>query len=199
MAENLYIPEISGPLRSFMLKVPEEIQQASGIRVMGKLIKSIVFTTDICIIRNVNADAVIAVYPFTPQPIITQAIMSAAEIPDYTGDGAPTSNDVVRQVCDTIDIPVVVTVISEHEDIESRLEAGAKIFNVSAAGKTTNVVREIRKRHPDIPIIATGGPTSESILATIEAGANAITWTPPTNGEVFRDIMNAYREGKPHP
>ena len=49
MAENLYIPEISGPLRSFMLKVPEEIQQASGIRVMGKLIKSIVFTTDICI------------------------------------------------------------------------------------------------------------------------------------------------------
>ena len=38
MAENLYIPEISGPLRSFMLKVPEEIQQASGIRVMGKLI-----------------------------------------------------------------------------------------------------------------------------------------------------------------
>ena len=49
MAENLYIPEISGPLRSFMLKVPEEIQQASGIRVMGKLIKSIVFTTDICL------------------------------------------------------------------------------------------------------------------------------------------------------
>ena len=125
MAENLYIPEISGPLRSFMLKVPEEIQQASGIRVMGKLIKSIVFTTDICIIRNVNADAVIAVYPFTPQPIITQAIMSAADIPVFTGVGggltqgkrvvnlsmhaefqgaigvvvnAPTSNDVVRQV-----------------------------------------------------------------------------------------------------
>ena len=146
MAENLYIPEISGPLRSFMLKVPEEIQQASGIRVMGKLIKSIVFTTDICIIRNVNADAVIAVYPFTPQPIITQTIMSAADIPVFTGVGggltqgkrvvnlsmhaefqgaigvvvnAPTSNDVVRQVCDTIDIPVVVTVISEHEDIES--------------------------------------------------------------------------------
>ena len=206
MAENLYIPEISGPLRSFMLKVPEEIQQASGIRVMGKLIKSIVFTTDICIIRNVNADAVIAVYPFTPQPIITQSkrVVNLSMHAEFQGAigvvvNAPTSNDVVRQVCDTIDIPVVVTVISEHEDIESRLEAGAKIFNVSAASKTTNVVREIRKRHPDIPIIATGGPTSESILATIEAGANAITWTPPTNGEVFRDIMDAYREGKPHP
>ena len=24
---------------------------------------------------------------------------------------------------------------------------------------------------------------------------DAITWTPPTNGEVFRDIMEAYRNG----
>ena len=223
---NFAIPEVSGPLRSFMLKVPEEIQQASGIKVMGKLIKSIVFTTDICIIRNVNADAIIAVYPFTPQPVITQAIMSAADIPVFTGVGggltqgkrvvnlsmhaefqgaigvvvnAPTSNDVVRQVCETIDIPVVVTVISEHEDIESRIEAGAKIFNVSAASKTASVVREIRRKNPDIPIIATGGPSGETILETISAGANAITWTPPSNGDVFRSIMDAYREGKPHP
>lgn len=223
---NFAIPEVSGPLRSFMLKVPEEIQQASGIKVMGKLIKSIVFTTDICIIRNVNADAIIAVYPFTPQPVITQAIMSAADIPVFTGVGggltqgkrvvnlsmhaefqgaigvvvnAPTTNDVVRQVCETIDIPVVVTVISEHEDIDSRIEAGAKIFNVSAASKTASVVREIRRKHPDIPIIATGGPSGETILETISAGANAITWTPPSNGEVFRNIMDAYREGKPHP
>lgn len=219
-------PNISGPLRKFMLNVPEEISRASGIMIMGKLIKSLVFTTDICIIRNVNADAIIAVYPFTPQPVITQAIMSAADIPVFAGVGggltqgkrvvnlsmhaefqgaigvvvnAPTSNEVVRQVCDVIDIPVVVTVISEHEDIESRLAAGAKIFNVSAASKTPQAVAEIRKKHPDIPIIATGGPTIDSINATIDAGANAITWTPPTNGEVFRDIMNAYREGKPHP
>ena len=50
-----------------------------------------------------------------------------------------------------------------------------------------------------MPIIATGGPTDESILETIRAGANAITWTPPTNGEIFRDIMAAYRDNKPHP
>ena len=48
-------------------------------------------------------------------------------------------------------------------------------------------------------VIATGGQTGESIMRTIEAGANAITWTPPSNGEIFKDIMNAYREGKPHP
>lgn len=60
-------------------------------------------------------------------------------------------------------------------------------------------MRSIRERYPDVPIIATGGPTDESILETIQAGANAITWTPPSNGEIFRDIMAAYRDNKPHP
>ena len=69
----------------------------------------------------------------------------------------------------------------------------------SAAAETPTVVRRIREQHPDVPIIATGGPTDESILETIQAGANAITWTPPSNGEIFRDIMAAYRENKPHP
>ena len=50
-----------------------------------------------------------------------------------------------------------------------------------------------------MPIIATGGPNDDTILATIEAGANAITWTPPSNGEVFKDIMDAYRRQEEHP
>ena len=40
---------------------------------------------------------------------------------------------------------------------------------------------------------------SDSIKATIAAGANAVTWTPPTNGEVFKDIMDAYRKHQEHP
>ena len=36
-------------------------------------------------------------------------------------------------------------------------------------------------------------------MATIEAGANAITWTPPTNGQVFKKIMESYRKGESHP
>lgn len=223
---NLQPPQVSGTLRRFMLQVPEVISECSGIRIFGKLIKSLVFTTDICIIRNVDADAVIAVYPFTPQPVITQAVMTAADIPVFCGVGggltqgkrvanlsmhaefqgaigvvvnAPISNAAVARVARTIDIPIVVTVVSEDDDIEARLEAGASMFNVSAAAKTADVVAKIRESYPTIPIIATGGPTDESILKTIRAGANAITWTPPSNGEVFRDIMNAYREGKPHP
>ena len=51
-------------------------------------------------------------------------------------------------------------------------------------------------KHPEVPIIATGGPTDESILRTIEAGANAITYTPPSNGEIFKDMMVRYRKAE---
>ncbi|MBP1559434.1 MAG: hydrolase, partial [Oscillospiraceae bacterium] len=91
MAETKYVPEFNGNLRKHMLKVPEVIRKCSGIRIFGKRIKSIVFSTDIAIIRNVNADAVIAVYPFTPQPIITQALMLAADRPVFCGVGGGTT------------------------------------------------------------------------------------------------------------
>lgn len=217
---------IDGTLRKFSLRVPEVIRECSGITVFGKRIKSLVFSTDVAIIRNVNADAIIAVYPFTPQPVITQAILQVSDIPVFVGVGggltqgqrvinlsnfaemqgamgvvlnAPTSNEVIKSVCACIDIPTVVTVVNEDENLAERIEAGASILNVSAAEKTPQVVKFIRSQFHDIPIIATGGPTEESILKTIKAGANAITWTPPSNGEIFSDIMAAYRQGKPHP
>ena len=225
MAKTLPKP-IDGTLRKFSLRVPEVIRECSGIVVFGKRIKSLVFSTDVAIIRNVNADAVIAVYPFTPQPIITQAILSASDIPVLVGVGggltsstrvlnlstnaemqgalgvvlnAPISNDIVKSVSESIDIPTVVTVVRDDEDIKARIEAGASILNVSAASRTPEIIRKIRKDFKDIPIIATGGPTEDSIRKTIEAGANAITWTPPSNAEVFKDIMAAYRKGLPHP
>lgn len=218
--------EIDGNLRKFNLRVPEVIRKCSGIVIFGKRIKSLVFSTDLCIIKNVNADAIIAVYPFTPQPVITQALLMAADIPVFAGVGggltggqrvvnlamfaemqgatgvvvnAPTKNEVLRDVVHTIDIPAVVTVVRSDEDIAARVEAGASVLNVSAAASTPEVVRRIKKEFPKIPVIATGGPTDESILETIAAGANAITWTPPSNGEIFKEIMAAYRENREHP
>lgn len=217
--------EIKGYLRDFRIDVPEEIYACKGIKIFGRRIKSIVFSTDVSIIRNCNADAVIAVYPFTPQPVITQAVMMAADCPVFVGVGggltkgervinlarhaeyqgatgvvlnAPTSNDSIREVSKVVDLPIVITVVKE-DDIQARLDAGAQILNVSAAAKTPELVAKIREQFPDVPIMATGGPNEETIKATIKAGADAITWTPPTNGEVFRDIMEAYRKGEPHP
>lgn len=214
------VPEFDGNLRKFMLKVPESIYRASGVKIFGKRIKSFVFTTDVCIIRNVNADAVIAVYPFTPQPVITQAIMLTADKPVFCGVGggitqgkrvvsiaqhaehqgamgvvvnSPTPNDVISAIRDTVDIPVVVTVVSKDEDIASRIEAGASIINVSGGVQTADIITKIRNEFPSLPIIATGGPTENSIIKTIEAGANAITWTPPSSSEILRRIMEQYR------
>ena len=93
----------------------------------------------------------------------------------------------------------MVTVVNEDHDIGQRLESGAAILNVSAAKKTPELVRTIRKEFPQVPIIATGGPTEETIRETISAGANAITWTPPSTAELFASIMQAYRENQPHP
>jgi len=215
-----FIPEIDGNLRRHMVRVPEIINEASGIRIFGKLIKSLVFTTDVAIIKNCNANAVIAVYPFTPQPIITHSIISASDVPVFCGVGggtttgkrvinlaqdaefqgaigvvvnAPTPNDIVRRLKEKIDIPIVVTVVSEKTDIKARVDAGATILNVSGAANTVNIVKRIRDKFPEVPLIATGGPTEETIYKTIEAGANAITYTPPTSADIFKMLMNKYR------
>ncbi|MDD4369168.1 MAG: hydrolase, partial [Oscillospiraceae bacterium] len=77
-----------------------------------------------------------------------------------------------------------------------KVAAGAKIINVSAAAATPELVRLIRADlGADFPIIATGGPTETSIKQTVAAGANAITYTPPTNAEIFADMMARYRQG----
>lgn len=219
-----HIPSIRGQLKKHIIHVPEIIsEKSSGIKINEKLIKSLVFTTDIAVIRNMNGDAVIAVYPFTPQPVITQAIMLAADVPVFCGVGggttqgkrvvnlaqhaehqgaigvvvnSPTKNEVIREIADTIDIPVILTVVSEATDIKSRIEAGAAILNVSGAANTAKIVRKIRRDFPYIPIIATGGPTVNTISETIDAGANAITYTPPTCGEIFSEMMQKYRNSE---
>lgn len=215
------IPRISGTLRAHSLQIPEVIWQAKGIVIMGRRIKSVLFTTDIAIIRNCNADAVLAVYPFTPQQIISQAIINASSIPVLCGVGggltnglrsalmakdaeaqgafgvvvnAPVSDENIAMINKVIDIPIIATVLNEDIDIDKRLASGVSVLNVSAASKTPELVRYIRKDFPKVPIIATGGPTDESILETIRAGANTISYTPPSTAEIFGDIMDAYRK-----
>ena len=74
------------------------------------------------------------------------------------------------------------------------LYTGAKIVNVSGGKNTAAIVKELRKISPDFPIIATGGPTVETIKEVIEAGANAVTYTPPSNGDIFKEMMEEYRQ-----
>lgn len=216
-----HVPEIKCSLRNHIVEVPTCIRDCSGIKIFGKRIKSLLFTTDVAIIRNTNADAIIAVYPFTPQPLITQALVMAADVPIFCGVGggitqgkrvvnlaldaefkgamgvvvnAPTSNEIIMKMRERIDIPLIVTIVAECENFRERIEAGATIFNVSGGKETPKIVRKIREEFPNYPIIATGGPTEETIKETIEAGANAITFTPPHSGDVMGELMDKYRE-----
>ncbi|MBQ4611730.1 MAG: hydrolase [Clostridia bacterium] len=218
--ENRHLPTITGDLRH-ILAVPEEIWQCSGIVILGRRIKSLLFTTDIAIIRNTNADGVLAVYPFTPQQAISHAIIQASSIPVLCGVGggitggmrtvrlamdaeaqgaygvvvnAPMTNDTIRMVAEVVDIPIIATVLHENADIQARLDAGVSILNVSAAERTPDVVRSIREKFPRVPIIATGGPSGKTIAATIAAGANTISYTPPSTKEMFSRTMEDYRQ-----
>ena len=195
-------PKINTRLRSHTIIVPECIRNASGIVINGKRIKSLLFSTDVAVISNCNADAVIAVYPFTPTMQITNAIIDVSQRPVFAGVGggttagprvreialdaelhgatavvlnAPTKTEFIQELSDYVDIPVVLSIVS-----------GGK--------NTVAIVKELRKISPHFPIIATGGPTIETIQKVIEAGANAVTYTPPSNGDIFKLMMEEYRQ-----
>jgi len=215
------MPRVESRLRHNILEIPEEVYQASGIVIYGRRIKSLVFSTDLAIIRNCNADAVFAVYPFTPQQAIGDAIIKYSYIPVFCGIGggttkglrtvslakdaeslgamgvvlnAPITDLNLLAVSKSVDIPVIITVTHEDTDIQARLDNGASILNVAGAANTPRIVEKIRKDFPDVPIIASGGNQSDTIRHTIEAGANAITYTPPSTQVLFRTLMDRYRE-----
>lgn len=219
--EQTKIPSIESRLRHNILKMPAEISKASGIMIFGRKIRSLVFTTDLAVIMNCDANAVFAVYPFTPQRSISAAIINAASMPVFVGVGggttkgtrtvylandaesqgamavvlnSPITNRNLRAVAAVVDIPVVVTVANEKTDIAARIRNGAAILNVAAGKDTPDIVAKIRANHPKVPIMATGGKSVETIKDTIDAGANAIIYTPPTSAELFATMMAKYRE-----
>lgn len=216
-----YVPLVHSKLRKSFITVPKEIYKASGIVIFEKRIKSLLFTTDLAIIRNTNADSIMVVYPYTPQNSISDAIINVANVPCFIGAGggttqglrskyvaieaelagaygvvvnSPMPNSDIKEISEFVDIPVIATVTSLENDYMGKIKAGAEILNISGGRYTADLVRKIRADVGDkFPIIATGGKTGEQILETIEAGANAISYTPPSSAEVFAQMMDKYR------
>lgn len=216
-----YVPLVHSKLRKSFITVPKEIYKASGIVIFEKRIKSLLFTTDLAIIRNTNADSIMVVYPYTPQNSISDAIINVANVPCFIGAGggttqglrskyvaieaelagaygvvvnSPMPNSDIKEISGFVDIPVIATVTSLKNDYMGKIKAGAEILNISGGRYTADLVRKIRADIGDkFPIIATGGKTGEQILETIEAGANAISYTPPSSAEVFAQMMDKYR------
>ena len=175
---------IEGHLRKAAIRVPYEIEEVGGFTLFGRRIQSMIYSTDVAVIRNSNADAVFAVYPFTAQPAITQALLTAAECPVFVGVGggtttgkrsvqlaavsemqgaagvivnSPASPEMVEQIVAMVDIPVIATVVRCDATAHAKVRAGAKILNVAAGKDTPEVLRQLREHYPNIPLIAPGG------------------------------------------
>lgn len=221
------IPILSSQLRADIVETPAIIQQASGLKLFGKKIKSIIYTTDVAVIANCNADAVLVVYPWTPNTRILEAVSTVSNIPILAGIGggltsgvkstvvglfaeengaqavvlnAPTSIETIKNVKKAVDVPIIYTVVSSNLDIKERIDAGVKAFNVAGGKDTPELVvwvrNELKKLGLDksFPIIASGGKTDEQIHKTIQAGANAISFTAyGVTESTFQKKMEKYR------
>ena len=202
------------------------MEECGGFTLFGRRIKSLLYTTDVAVIRNSNADAIFAVYPFTAQPAITQALLTASEAPVFVGVGggtttgkravqlaavsemqgaagvvvnSPAPPEMIEQICAVIDIPVIATVVRCDAVAHAKVKAGAKILNVAAGKDTPAVLRELREIYPNLPLIASGGRSSLSVRETVQAGANAVIWTPPSAQQLQADMMRRYREAEVKP
>lgn len=223
MTEKLIkkIPEVVSPLRSSIIEMPDIIRKASGIVIYGKRIKSIVYSLDVSLIANTDADAILCVYPFTPNTQILNAVSLVAKAPILVGVGGgltqgersarlashaeennataivlngPVTVETTEMVRQYVDIPIIYTVIDKSRELQPYIDAGVNIFNVSGGKDTVELVKWVREQYPDMPIIASGGKTDESIEDTINAGANAITYTAYGMMEqYFHEKMETYR------
>ena len=198
------------------LHVPKAAQMCPGVGLLGRTIRSFVFSTDIAAIRYCDAEAVLAVYPFSCQPAITQALISVSARPVLTGIAGNTTSGprsvvlaieaemqgvsgvvmnyaatpaLIASVARCVDVPVVATVTRFDEGVTEKIGAGADVLNIAAGSRTPEIVAAVRAAYPDVPIIATCGPTEESAMETVEAGADAISWTPPSLQKLEKEIM----------
>ncbi|MCI1892393.1 MAG: hydrolase [Schleiferilactobacillus perolens] len=220
------VPNLTSELRKDIVESPTVIRNASGIRLFGKRIKSIVYTTDVAVIANSDADAILAVYPWTPNTRILDAVSRVANVPILAGIGggitkglrsatvgrfaeengaqavvlnAPTSIVTIASVERIVDVPIIYTVVNKSVDLKERIDAGVDAFNVAGGKDTAELVRWVRNTlkdsHPNFPIIASGGKTSDQIAETIAAGANAITYTAyGISEQTLHEKMDHYRE-----
>lgn len=166
------VPKLNSHLKKDLVYGPKVIEEASGIELFGKNIKKIIFTTDVAVIANCDADAVLAVYPWTPNTRILEAISSVAPIPILAGIGggltkglrsvtvgrfaeemgvngvvlnAPTTYETITVVRKGLDVPIFYTVINKEVNLKKLIKSGVNAFNVAAAGETANVVSWIRE------------------------------------------------------
>ncbi len=204
------------------LTTPEIIgANCQGLLLKNENVKSFLFSTDMALIENNDADAILAVYPFPPSPKIIKTLIDFAGKPIVCGVGGgttkgkkslevaiyaeevgaagiivnvPFENKDIKKIREKVSLPIIATVTSSDYDfLKGKIDAGVTIFHVSGGANTSKIVKEIADKFPDIPVMATGGKSLESIEESINSGSRAIVLSPPSNKDLFKTVMDKYR------
>ncbi|MDP5199868.1 hypothetical protein [Flavobacterium sp. DG2-3] len=205
------------------LSTPEIIHNnCDGLQFGDHNVKSFLFSTDMALIENNDADAILAVYPFPPSPKIIKTLIDFAGKPIVCGVGGgktkgkkslemaiyaeeagaagiivnvPFENKDIKIIREKVAIPIISTVTtSNYKFLKERIEAGVTIFHVSGGANTNEIVKEITAQFPNFPVMATGGKNLKSIEESINSGSKAIVLSPPSNKDLFKTVMDKYRK-----
>nr|WP_294788932.1 hypothetical protein [uncultured Flavobacterium sp.] len=205
------------------LTTPEIIgNNCKGLDFGSENVKSFLFSTDMALIENNDADAILAVYPFPPSPKIIKTLIdfSGKAVVCGVGGGTtkgkksvemavyaeqvgaagiivniPFENKDIKKIREKIALPIVATVASsDYNFLKDKIDAGVTVFHVSGGSQTNKIVKEIKEKFPDFPVMATGGKTLDSIEESIHSGSKAIVLSPPSNKDLFKTVMDKYRK-----
>lgn len=196
-------------------------QQCKGLFLKDHKIKSILFSTDLALIENNDCDAILAVYPFAPSSRIMETLINFSGKPVICGVGGgktqgrksvkmaleaqhlgacavmvnqPFKNKDIQEMRRQINIPIISSVSTIAFDFDRRIKAGISAFNITGGKQTLEILNFLKQNYPDIPYICTGGKSIEHIRLAISLDARAIVLTPPSNANLFKRIMQGYRE-----
>ncbi|MFD2942417.1 hypothetical protein [Flavobacterium notoginsengisoli] len=205
------------------LSTPDIIgKNCQGLLLGNHNLKSFLFSTDMALIENNDADAILAVYPFPPSPKIIKTLIDFSGKPVVCGVGGgktkgkkslemaiyaeemkasgiivniPFENKDIKKIRQKVSIPIFATVAtSDFDFLKNRIEAGVNVFHVSGGTNTNMIVKEITAKFPGFPVMATGGKSLTDIDESINAGSKAIVLSPPSNKDLFKTIMDKYRD-----
>ncbi|MBW1654293.1 hypothetical protein [Flavobacterium quisquiliarum] len=204
------------------LSTPEIIgKNCQGLWLGNENLKSFLFSTDMALIENNDADAILAVYPFPPSPKIIKTLIDFSGKPVVCGVGGgktkgkkslemaiyaeemgasgiivniPFENKDIKKIRQKVSLPIIATVAtSDFDFLKKRIDAGVNVFHVSGGMHTNKIVQEIKAKFPNFPIMATGGKSLTDIEESINSGSKAIVLSPPSNKDLFKSIMDKYR------
>lgn len=209
------------------LTTPEIIEKkCEGILIGEQKLKSFLFSTDMAIIENNDADAILAVYPFAPSSRIIKSLVDFCSKPVICGVGGgttrgkkslemaqyaeemgaagiivniPFENHDFQKIRKKINIPIIASIASsDYNFLKSKIDACVDIFHVTGGKYTNKILKDIAVNFPGFPIKATGGTSLGNIEESISSGSKAIVLSPPSNKDLFKVMMDKYRKSLSH-